>query len=231
MSERQKSQATARVHLACGRVAGGARAIAEAHIFGIPEGPHQRLWTAEYHADVVGIYAESLPGSYQRDIASLFGDSAEAMDAYTIPASLAEDWLIVTGYLRHSSEAIMARLNAEPAHQPQTPNGLEIDGRTPMVIRFDRLAARASHEGACRLERAALAAQRYVGAPSALVLGDEQRRLLRGVASGTAIVDLAEELGYSRRSMYRELSKLWQALGVPDRAQGLRRAAAEGLLD
>ena len=231
MSDGQRSRAAARVHLACGRVAGGARAIAEAHSFGVPEGPHDRLWTAEYHADVVGIYAETLPASYQRDIASLFGHSAEAMGAYNIPASLAEDWLIVTAYLRHASEAIMARLKTEPAQQPQTPNGLAIDDRTPMVIRFDRLAALVSKEGARRLERAALAAQRHVGAPSALVLGDEQRRLLRGVASGTAIVDLAEELGYSRRSMYRELSKLWQALGVPDRAHGLRKAAAEGLLD
>ena len=232
MSDGQRSRAAARVHLACGRIAGGARAIAEAHRFGVPEGPHERLWTEEYHADAVAIYGESLPAAYQRDIASLFGDSAEAMGAYSIPAVLAEDWLIVTGYLRHASGAIMAWLESEPSQsQPQIANGLKIDDRTPMVIRFDRLAALASHDGATRLERAALAAQRHVGAPSALVLGDEQRRLLRGVASGTAIVDLAEELGYSRRSMYRELSKLWQALGVPDRVQGLRKAAAEGLLD
>lgn len=232
MSDGRRSRAAARVHLACGRVAGGAKAIAEAHRFGVPEGPHDALWTAEYHADVVEIYGESLPAPYQRDIASLFSDSAKAMTDYDIPAALAEDWLIVTGYLRHASEAITVWLDSEPAKsRPQTANGLQIDDRTPMVIRFDRLAAVASHEGACRLERAAVAAQRHVGAPSALVLGDEQRRLLRGVASGTAIVDLAEELGYSRRSMYRELSKLWKALGVPDRVQGLRKAAAEGLLD
>lgn len=232
MSDGRRSRVAARVHLACGRVAGGASAIAEAHRFGVPEGPHDALWTAAYHADVVKIYAESLPASYQRDIALLFSDSAEAMAGYDIPAVLAEDWLIVTGYLRHASEAVMAWLDSEPAQSlPETDDGLAIDDRTPMVIRFDRLAAQASHEGARRLERAALAAQRHVGAPSALVLGDEQRRLLRGVASGTAIVDLAEQLGYSRRSMYRELSKLWQALGVPDRTQGLRKAAAEGLLD
>ena len=69
-----------------------------------------------------------------------------------------------------------------------------------------------------------------MGAPLELALDESQRRLLIGVASGAAIVDLAEELGYSRSSMYRELSKLWQALGVSDRAQALRKAAAEGLL-
>ena len=232
MSDGLRSLATARVHLACGRVAGGARAIAEAHRFGVSEGPHKELWTAEYHADAVSVYGELLPASYQRDIASLFGDSADAMGEYTIPAALAEDWLIVSGHLRHASETIMAWLESQPDEPPrQTVDGLAIDDRIPMLIRFDRLAALASHEGACRLERAAVAVQRYVGTPSALVLGDDQRRLLRGVASGTAIIDLAEELGYSRRSMYRELSKLWQALGVPDRVHGLRKAEAEGLLD
>ena len=67
------------------------------------------------------------------------------------------------------------------------------------------------------------------GAPSAL--DDEQMRLLRAVASGAAIADLAADLGYSQRSMYRALTALWRALGVPDRVQGIRRAAAEGLLN
>ena len=62
----------ARVHLACGRIVGGARAIADAHRFGVREGPHYRLWEAEYHAEAVRVYGESLPVSYQRDIASLF---------------------------------------------------------------------------------------------------------------------------------------------------------------
>ncbi len=39
----------ARVHLACGRVAAGARATVEAYGFGVPEGPHPEPWTAAYH--------------------------------------------------------------------------------------------------------------------------------------------------------------------------------------
>jgi DNA-binding NarL/FixJ family response regulator len=70
-----------------------------------------------------------------------------------------------------------------------------------------------------------------VGRASALALDGDQQRLLQGVASGAAIVDLAEEFGYSRSSMYRELSKLWRALGVSDRAHAIRKAAEEGLLD
>lgn len=62
-------------------------------------------------------------------------------------------------------------------------------------------------------------------------LTSEQRCLLKAVASGAAVADLATEFGYSRRSMFRELAKLWKELGVDDRIQAVRKAAAEGLLD
>lgn len=223
----------ARMHLACGRIAGAARATAEAHRFGAPQGAHDRLWDAEYHAEAAGVYGESLPASYQRDIASLFHDSADTMAAQTIPARLAEDWVIVTTYMRNASAAIMDWLSSSLAGKPlhSAAGSSQIDDRIPMVIRFDRLAALASTEGARRLERAALAVQHHLGAPAPLAIDEPQRRLLRGVASGAAIVDLAEELGYSRSSMYRELSKLWEALEVPDRAHAIQKATEAGLLD
>ncbi len=224
-----RGRALARAHLACGRIAGGARAIAEAHRFGVPEGPHERLWTGEYHCTAVHVYAESLPGSYQRDMASLFHHGADTMMKQTIPAGLAEDWLIVAAYMREASAAITSWLESEPS--PPAGGLPEIDEHTPTVIRFDRLAELVTHSGALRLEQAAVAVQHHVDVPSALVLNDVQRRLLKRVASGTAIVDLAEEFGYSRSSIYRELSRLWEALGVPDRVHAIRKATEEGLLD
>ena len=174
------------------------------------------------------VYGESLPAPYQRDIASLFHHSADTMATQTIQAELAEDWVIVAGYMRNASAAIMGWLSSERAGAatPDVGESPVIDDRTPMVIRFDGLAALASREGACRLERAADAVQRHMGAPSTQALDDAQRRLLKGVASGAAIVDLTEEFGYSRSSMYRELSKLWKALGVSDRGEAMRKAAA-----
>ena len=224
--------ALTQVHLACGRIAGGARAIADAHRFGSGEGPHESPWTAEYHREAVHVYGETLPESYQRNIASLFSHSVDAMAQQQIPAGLAQNWVIVASYMRNACEAIMSWLGSRPV-QPLSgvADSPEIDDHTPAVIRFDRLAALCTREGACRLERAALAVQHYVGAPSGLALEDEQRRLLNAVASGTAIADVAADLGYSRRSIYRELSKLWEALGVTDRAQAIRKAFDEGLLD
>lgn len=221
------------VHLACGRIAGVARSIAEAHRFGVPEGPHLRPWEAEYHAEAVHVYGESLPATYQRDIASLFCHSVDTMAAQTIPAGLAEDWVIVSGYLRASSAAIMDWLALSPAESASrgAVEQMEIDDHTPTVVRFDRLAKLTSREGASRLERAAVAVQHHVGAPSSLVLDESQQRLLKGVTEGVTIVDLAESLGYSRSSIYRELKKLWRTLGVADRTQAMHKVAAEGLLD
>ena len=45
------------------------------------------------------------------------------------------------------------------------------------------------------------------------------------------MADLAAEMGHSERSMYRHLTSLWEKLGVTDRTEGVRRAAADGLLD
>ena len=225
--------AMTQLRLACGRIASGARAIAEAHRFGVPEGPHDELWAAAYHREAVHVYGESLPRSYQRDIASLFSHSADALAETTIPTSLAEDSLIVAGYMRSACAAIVSWLDAEPGglEAPEPSEPPEIDDHMPVVIHFDRLAALTTRQGACRLERAAVAVQHHVGTPPVPALDGGQQRLLQGVASGAPIVDLAAEFGYSRSSMYRELSKLWRALGVSDRAHAIRKAAEAGLLD
>lgn len=99
------------------------------------------------------------------------------------------------------------------------------------MIHYDRLAALTTLEGARRLERAALAVQRHVGAPSAPMLDNSQRRLLNMLAGGTAIVDMAEDLGYSERTIYRALDRLYAALGVADRLQSVRKATTESLLE
>ncbi|MCY3642069.1 MAG: hypothetical protein OXG41_00690 [Acidimicrobiaceae bacterium] len=221
-----------RLSLACGRISGSARAIAEAHRFGVAEGLHQHPWTAAYMREAIGVYAAALPVTYQREVASLFGHCADSMARQSIPASLAEDWLIVSEYLINATSAILDRLAAQPDPAPARggePPG--IDDHEPAIVHFDQLAALTTTEGALRLERAALAVKGHAGAGSPGALNDEQMRLLKAVASGAAIADLATDLGYSQRSLYRALSALWRALGVPDRVQGIRKAAAEGLLD
>lgn len=112
----------------------------------------------------------------------------------------------------------------------RTTSPAEVVDSAPSILRYDRLAALTTAEGARRLARAADAVRQLGEAPTA-PLTSEQRRLLKAVASGVAVADLADEFGYSRRSMFRELAKLWKELGVDDRIQAVRKAAAEGLLD
>ena len=78
---------TTQAHLACGRIAGVAQAIVEAHRFSKPAGPHERPWTAEYHREAVKIYGKALPRSYQRNIGTVFAHSAEVMGELSIPSA------------------------------------------------------------------------------------------------------------------------------------------------
>ena len=63
------------------------------------------------------------------------------------------------------------------------------------------------------------------------MLDNGQRRLLNMLANGTAIVEMADGLGYSEHTIYRTLDRLYSALSVTDRIQGVRKAATKRLLD
>ena len=182
--------------------------------------------------EAVSVYAEALPVWYQRVILALYRQCAETMASVSIPGGLDEDWTIVRQHLANAGDAMGQLLAAHPEPASSQPGAsLEVDDRESAVVRFDRLAALTTGAGARRLEQAALAVRAEISGRTEVSLDNEQLRLLKGVASGASIADLAVELGYSQRSTYRALAALWEALGVPDRLQGVRRAAAEGLLD
>ena len=173
----------------------------------------------------------SLPHSYQRNIAALFSQSAETMVRLSIPASLAEEWLIIKEYLTEASLSINHWLDSHP--QPVQPERIpppEIDRCPPAVIRFDLLAELATSGGANRLEQAALAVQECVGTLSPAWLTDYERSLLRMVMSGMHIDDMASELNYSERSIYRQLKKVWWSLDAHDRDEGLHKLKTKGMI-
>ena len=223
---------SSKVRLACGRIVAGAEAILQAHSFGVLEGAHRRPWTLSYHAEAVHVYSVSLPLPYQRNVMELFGHVANAMDEPLIPGRLAEDWAIVTRYLRSACESIQMLIeshSAELRDQPAPP--LEGDVHPPTVIHYDDLARLTTRDGAQRLRQAACAVMHHVDTVSLPVLDDLEMRLLKRVSDGVRIADVGRELGYSQRSIYRALSRLWDKLGVPSREEGLRKAAEAGLLD
>lgn len=232
VSEKSAGFTMARVRLACGRLAMGVHAMLEAYRFGVQEGPHREPWSPEYHAAAVKVYAESLPWSYQRDIANLFHDGEKAMAGKTIPSDLAEDWAIVSAYMHNACAAIDEWLESgDPAIRTDPSPWVGMSEGPPAVIHFDGLAALSTEDGVRRLERAAHRVLAYFEQDEPQSLTSDERLMLRRLVASVPIADVAAEMGYSERTMYRELSKLWDKLGVPDRVSGLRRATAEGLLD
>ena len=230
-----EAQNRAQVRVACGRIAGAAAAVLEAHRLGITEGPHEQPWTLAYARDAVHIYTESLPAWYQSDIAALFGRSLSTMAGCQIPARLAQDWVIVTDYMGSARTTIQKWLASMESDEhlkssASTP-AVDTQPTPPLVIRFDALARLTTSDGARRLERAAISVRQHMEAPAPEVLDDRELGLLKRLADGAAIADLAAEIGYSERSIYRELAGLWKKLGVPGREEGVRRAASVGLLD
>lgn len=205
----------------------------EAYRFGVPEGPHREPWTTEYHREAVHVYSESLPWSYQRDVARLFRDSERAMAGRLIPSDLAADWAIVTAYMREAAGSIedwLASDGPRPRRSEQA-GSPELTLDNPRVVHWDALAGLTTEAGTRRLKNACVAVKQFFDAEAPRSLDASERLMLERLASGVPIADVASEMGYSERSMYRELSKLWDKLGVSGRAAGLHKATAEGLID
>ncbi len=205
----------------------------EAHRFGVPEGSHQEPWTPAYHGEAVHIYSECLPWTYQRDIAKLFRDSLHAMAGCLIPSGLAADWAIVTAYMREAADAIEDWLASVEPRLDRSGSEVspELTADTPRVIHWDALAALTTRHGTHRLKGACMAVKQYFDAEAPPSLEASEQQMLERLSSGAAITDVASEMGYSERSMYRELAKLWDKLGVSGRATGMHKATAEGLIN
>lgn len=226
----------AQIHLACGRIVGVACAIAEAHEFGVAEGTVGDPWTAEFHREAVKIYDMSLPRSYLLDIAALFRRCTDMMDECYIPSDLAGDWVLVRTHLTEASDSIFKWHASErsgpagsaPAQLPP------VSTAVPAVVRYDLLAGLTTRRGLDRLVKAAGAVQRHMDTLRHHMdtdLREDERRLLARLASGLPVVEVAADLGYSERSIYRRLAELWHKLGVTGRVEGVRKAISEGLLD
>ncbi|HEX2049523.1 MAG TPA: response regulator transcription factor [Actinomycetota bacterium] len=67
-------------------------------------------------------------------------------------------------------------------------------------------------------------------APEATRLRDEEIDWLRAMAGGLTIEQLADEAGYSRRTMFRILRDLYRRMGATSRTEALLQATRWGLL-
>lgn len=233
VGDESSGRALAPVRVVCDGIAAVTGAMLDAYRFGTAAGAHTELWRAGFHREAVHIFGESLPPSYQRNVARLFRDAEHAMAALSIPADLAEDWAIVAAYAREAAASIedwLVSAEAKAKH-PAPARTPALTGKAPSVVHYDALARLSTKAGAQRMELAAATLLRYLDESMSKPLNDGERQVLRRLVAGVPVADVAAELGHSERSMYRELSRLWTKLGVADRSTGIRKVLSEGLID
>ncbi|MFE1173084.1 LuxR C-terminal-related transcriptional regulator [Streptomyces sp. NPDC058773] len=68
-------------------------------------------------------------------------------------------------------------------------------------------------------------------APNGLTLSQSETDLVRQLASGRPVADIAADLGYSERQMYRLAREIYFKLGASNRSEAIATAARWRLLD
>lgn len=219
------------VGLAARRISSFAASIEEAHALGFGPGRHDELWGREFHRDAIWVWEQTLPWAYLGPLARGFCDIALHMGEHAAPKGPPESWAIVAEYL-HTAGTVL--LDHAPTDMAKIADAQRMGERTPSVVRFDELAKLASADGAARLRLAGEDVARHVEpatrhAPP--TLSDEELSILRSLAAGRRMVEIAEDHGFSERSLYRLLRDIWETLGATSRMEGLAIAIREGLLD
>jgi len=219
------------VALYAGRIRFWAMSVEQAHQFGNPEGADDEPWESEFQRKAAVIYREILPEHYLQRLVSVFLGCSLTMEEQSIPASLGQDWHIVTRYLECATDAIAEEMDFDPFPAWDDPSESG-EPTTPAVVRFDLLATHTSREGVRRLGEAGDNVAGFLldqGASDA-PLSDVQTAILGDLAKGERVIDIAMARGYSSRSLYREFSDMWDQLGVANKQQAIALAVEQGWL-
>ena len=80
-------------------------------------------------------------------------------------------------------------------------------------------------------DRASLTAQRRGRPHEEGILDTRELALMRGLADGVTVQQLAKRFGYCEREIHRILHEIYQRMGVENRSAAIARAARWGLLD
>lgn len=218
------------IGLVAGRIRRYGEAIAQGHAFGIDHGAHRDLHTLAYQRAATPIYAETLPWSYLSELAAKFNEAAAQMAMVDVPDEVADAWDFLHSYLRSATTALTEAAPGPP--KTATPEDIAtIAPTTPPVMRFGHLARIVHPDGAQRLIDVAGAVERACGATDACPLSEQEKSWMLRIIDGDRTLDIAEDDGYSERSLYRALSELWERLGVENRLEAIALVTDNGWLD
>ncbi len=210
------------------RIAGFATEVLRVYELGYAEMSNASPpWTLAFQQDAIDIYLETLPIEYLRDLAADF-DACAALMSCERPVAVEKEWGIVGDYLANSAEAIVN--HPQSANRaPHLAAPASIEPSTPSLMRFGLYAERSCRRHVLDLHEAASAVQKYCerGVPE---LTDDEVLWLNALVSDVTISELANQFGWSRRTMCRKLDGLWKKMSVSGREHGLVEAGRLGLI-
>lgn len=209
------------------RVGHFGQALVDAHGFGSPAGTIDEPWTVQFQEKSFRLYLPHFSPTYLAGVSVVFGRAAQELST----CELSEDGVIVLSYLRTAAHVIRAGLDQAGILPVDTMQLSRIQDRTPPVMPFTEIAGLVSAEGAHRLCSAGYATSNRIasnGCRTALSARDIE--ILRLIADGYRVIDVAAEFHVSERSMERSLRRIRACLGASGTRDAVATAVRSGLI-
>jgi len=211
-----------------------AKALQEAHALG--HGPSSEIGgcmlDADFQARSAAVLAQTIPQATLKAFARQSELVAQTMVAVDLPEEIDRSlWIFLTRWFHDVSRYISDGLGTTfPSRLIETePSNVQMPF-SPAVLPILELATVASRAAVDELEHAsrevaeALSSASLPGCP----LTAEQIEMLKGIADGKRVVDIAEQAHRAERSVQRDLREIWRLLGVESRLEGVSLAAKSG---
>ncbi|MCB0974041.1 MAG: response regulator transcription factor [Actinobacteria bacterium] len=222
------------VHLYATRVRSFAAETLRAYAYGVRSGQAADVCDQGLHDRIIGVYLETIPLRFVLEQAVRYRGAAAILEAFAVSPNVKVDLVLLGKFLEVQAAACWRAVpppnRVRRASQGDSIGLLDLDPAAPSVVRWDLVAnlveENAVHALLDASERVAAHAQRGL----ANVLDDEDLAIVRALATGVGFAEIAEELGYSRRTLHRRTRAIWSRLGVSNRTQGMVAAERLGLV-
>ncbi len=199
--------------------------IAEAHSLGHGPGGYTDVWGVEFQRKAQEVWKETLPPSFERQVADSYERCAWLMGSASPDESVVGDWENVARYLG----AVSAAIDEDPdCAEQEVPSASPDIGHIPEVIHYEKLAEMAHPDAVERLRAGAAGVARFCRFNTSVAPDKTQLGCLQGLANGEIHADLAKRLGYSERHLQRILADMWHQFGVGGTIQGVAFAVQNG---
>ncbi len=193
--------------------------LVDAHDGGVEPGHIAVPWSREFHVAALREYRSAYSPLVVQWLAELSARAVAVMACRPCPVGVAGSWTILQSHLLMAASVL-----ADPEQKP--PPMEMASGEAPLDhLPIDRLAGLVAEEGARTFAAAAAEVERVVEAEGVSSIENSDLEVLRGLAAGNRVLDVAINNGYSERSIYRRVGRICRLLGVNTKAEAIAVAA------